>query len=87
MHDFVRQGHLIFDLTFAISGPNKARAIGFFLFLRFFGLSKKNLNNVTFMHDLVRQGHLTFDLTFPISGPNKARSIVFLFLSFHGSTS
>ena len=31
------QGHPTSDLTFPISGPNKARAIGFFLFLRFFG--------------------------------------------------
>ena len=32
MRDLVRQDHPTFDLTFPISGPNKARAIGNFRF-------------------------------------------------------
>ena len=32
MRDLVRQGHPTFDLTFPISGLNKARAIGIFCF-------------------------------------------------------
>ena len=38
MRDHVRHVHLTFNLNFPISGPNKDRAIDFFLFLRFFGL-------------------------------------------------
>ena len=37
IRDLVRQGHPTFDLTFPISGPNKARVIVFFVSKVFLG--------------------------------------------------
>ena len=60
MRDLVRQGHSTFDLTFPISGPNKARAI--FLLLRFFWVKELEKNKINIV---------TFDLNFRIFVPIK----------------